>query len=37
MRQSFFYLYKKNKTLFVIFLISIIIIFSFINQSIDSE
>ena len=32
MRQSFFYLYKKNKALFVIFLISIIIIFSFINQ-----
>lgn len=37
MRQNFFYLYKKNKTLFVIFLISIIIIFSFINQSIDLE
>ena len=37
MRQNFFYLYKKNKTLFVIFLIAIIIMFSVINQSIDLE
>ena len=37
MRQNFFYLYKKNKALFVIFLIAIIIMFSVINQSIDLE
>lgn len=32
MKQDFFYLYKKNKALFVFFLISIIIIFSVIKQ-----
>lgn len=39
MKQDFFYLYKKNKALFVFFLISIIIIFSVIKQyqSVDSE
>lgn len=33
MKPMFLALYKKNKPLFIIFLLAIILIFSFINQS----
>ena len=33
MKPQFLYYYKKNKLLFVVFLLAIILVFSFINQS----